>query len=161
MTEYTGQSEIDFDISDSELIPTGTHDVIVQDAEIRQGPKAPYINVTFEIRYGDFKGTYVWEIITLSPNPRARAQSKRTLETILGRPLEKEDIRKLVSELKGRACRVILEPKVYEGQTRPEVIKILPLSGVISTDSSGSLDDDFFGSPAAAKTEKKDGDVPF
>lgn len=152
MTERSEQfeDEIDFDVVAT--IPTGVHEVIVYAAELAQGPKAPYIAVTFTIRNGEFQGTFLYDNITLSANPSARRRTKVALEAILGREIGKEDIRRLVGELRGKACRVDVNIRDYNGESRPEIVRVLPLKSAF-VGGSGSDEPATAGNKGARKSK--------
>lgn len=127
MVPYTEEEKpmnevLDFDVPD-ELLPSDTYDVFVQEVEIREGEKGEYFAVTFAIAGGEHKNFLLYD--NLSMSPKARRRLKRNLQAILGRELGQEPKDALAEEMTGRPCRVVVGQREFEGESRPDVTRIM------------------------------------
>jgi len=145
----------DFDVPDL-TVPPGTYNVVVMEASLEEGTKAPYIKVHLVIKGGDCDGEPLWHNATMSSNAFARRRTKQTLEAIMGAPLTGQvNIPKVVAAMPGHVCRIMVVTGEYEGLPRAEVGRVLPpavgdterligadaLAGQPLPDSKASLDD--------------------
>lgn len=51
---------------DNTPVPEGFYDAVITKAEVRQGPKGPYISTEVTIHDEDYKGRKVWRIVSFS-----------------------------------------------------------------------------------------------
>lgn len=108
-----------------EPIPSGTYDAkILEIADPKQGAKAQYINITFEIEDGEYVGRRVWRIFVIEGKGVVFLMdliAKATGEAIEVGELTEFD----TDDLLGKHVRVVVEEDEYEGKPKAEVVKIL------------------------------------
>lgn len=109
-----------------EPIPDGTYETkILEISEVKQGPKARYVNITFEITDGDYIDRRLWR------NFVVEGPGSAFLVDLANKALPDEEF-EVGSEfsldtddLIGQAVIVVTVQEEYEGNTKSEVKRIL------------------------------------
>lgn len=130
-----GSMAIDLsDVEDAsfDVIPKGTYDVIVDDAEFKmsQSSNNPMISLKFKIENNEeYDGRMLFSNIVFSPNSMSFAKrdiARLGLNSLLEGPFNPEDV---VDEFIGQTCRVRVAIEKYEGEDTNRVKAILPGGG--------------------------------
>jgi hypothetical protein len=129
---------IDFsEVESFAAIPEDEYAVVVEEVEMREGDKAPYLNWKLKVTEGEFEGRFQWMMTSLSP--KALWRLKETLEN-LGIVEEEfelevdEDTNLVIQpELVGLAAIAPVTVEEYQGKDSNRVDILLPPSGGTAT----------------------------
>jgi hypothetical protein len=127
--------QIDFtDVKVIEPIPVGTYQVLVTNAEAKEGKEFPYVSWEFTVDGGEFDGRKVWNNTSVSP--KALWKLKEALIALGADPASLGGAVTFdPADYVGSQCMAIvnIEPRSDNGDNRNTVTKLLPLPAGTAT----------------------------
>jgi hypothetical protein len=121
--------QIDFtDVKVIEPIPVGTYQVLVTNAEAKEGKEFPYVSWEMSVEGGEFEGRKLWN--NTSTSPKALFKLKEALIALGADPAT---LGGAVSfdpqDYVGASCMVVVDvqPRTDNGESRNVITKMLPL----------------------------------
>lgn len=109
-------------------VPNGVYPAVIDTSktELKQGPKAAYVNLCFTISGGPHNERQVWQNYMVSKENNFRLKK---LLRILGYEIPDEGEHQLkfsTDELHGKRCRIKTKITTFEGRERNEIDEVLP-----------------------------------
>jgi hypothetical protein len=126
---------IDFtDVKVIEPIPVGVYQVLVTDAEAKEGKDFPYVSWEFTVDGGEFEGRKLWNNTSVSPKALWKLK-----EALIALGADPASLLGAVSfdpqDYVGRQCMAIvnIEPRSDTGENRNTITKLIPLPAGTAT----------------------------
>ena len=118
---------IDFSgIKDLEAIEADTYDAVLDEFELKQGPKGDYYSLKFKITDGEFEGRSQWRNISITPN--SLWAFKRACIALGADPGQFDgslDTDEVLESVLGNPCRIKVSVREYEGRNTNQVDAVL------------------------------------